>query len=152
MARVRWLNTPDVFRPFEELRQLRREMDRLFESVMGRRSWPITGKVFPLVNITEDDNAYYIRAELPGVKPEDIEISVEADSVTIGGERKPEDVGKEVSYHRKEREFGKFRRVITLKGGFNADAAEAVFKNGILTIKLPKAEEAKPRQIQVKTE
>jgi HSP20 family protein len=152
MAKVRFFDTSDLFRPFEELRQLRREMDRLFESAMGRRPWPVTGRVFPLVNISEDDNAYYIRAELPGVKPEDIEISVEGDSVTIGGERKPEDLGKEVSYHRKEREFGKFRRVIAVKGGFNADAVEATFKNGILTVKLPKAEEAKPRQIQVKKE
>ncbi|MCX7823703.1 MAG: Hsp20/alpha crystallin family protein [Syntrophobacterales bacterium] len=152
MARVRFFNEPDIFRPFEELRQLRREMDRLFESVMGRRAWPVTGRVFPLVNITEDKDAYYIRAELPGVRPEDIEVSIEADSITIGGERKPDDLGKEVSYHRKEREFGRFRRVITLKGGFNADTAEASFKNGILTIKLLKAEEAKPRQIQVKKE
>lgn len=152
MARVRFFNTPDVFRPFEELRQLRREMDRLFESVMGRSPLPAVGRVFPLVNITEDKDAYYIRAELPGVRPEDIEVSVEADSVTIGGERKPEDPGKEISYHRKEREFGKFRRVITLKGGFDANSVEATFKNGILTVKLPKSEEARPRQIQVKKE
>lgn len=152
MARVRFFNTPDVFRPFEELRQLRKEMDRLFESVMGRSPLPSAGRVFPLVNITEDKNTYYIRAELPGVRPEDIEVSIEADSVTIGGERKPEDPGKEISYHRKEREFGKFRRVITLKGGFDANSVEATFKNGILTVKLPKSEEAKPRQIQVKKE
>ncbi len=152
MATVRWFGRPDIFRPLEELEKLRKEMDRLFESVMGRRAWPLSGRVFPPVNITEDNDAYYIRAELPGVKPEDIEISVEADSVTIGGERKPEELEEGASYHRREREFGKFRRVITIGGAFNTEAVEATFKDGILTIKLPKAEAVKPRQIKVKTE
>ncbi len=150
MAQVRWFNNP--FRPFEELEQLRRQMDKLFENVVRRRVWPLSGRVFPPVNITEDDRAYYIRAELPGVKPEHIEIAVEGENVTIGGERKPEEHGKDVSYHRREREFGKFRRVVTLNGLFQHDAIEASCRNGILTITLPKAEAVKPRQIQVKAE
>ncbi len=151
MALMRWMERPDVFRPLEELERLRREMDRLFERVMSRRSWVTPGRVFPPVNITEDKDSYYIRAELPGVKLEDIDISVEADTVVIGGERKPEDVQGEVTYHRREREMGKFRRAIKLPGTFDPDKVEAVFKNGILVITLPKSQSAKPRQIEVKT-
>lgn len=152
MAIARWIDRPSLFKPLEELERLRTEMDRLFENVMGRRVWPISSRVFPLVNITEDQEAYYIRAELPGVKKEDIELSVEKDVVVIGGERKPEETGENVTYHRREREIGQFRRAIRLPGAMNADKVEAAFKNGILTIKLPKAEEAKPRQITVKAE
>lgn len=151
MAAIRWLDRPSLLKPLEELERLRKEMDRLFESVMGRRPWPISGRVFPPVNITEDKDAYYIRAELPGVKPEDIELSVEQDTVILGGERKAEEL-KDVTYHRREREMGKFRRAIRLPGAFNPDKVEARFKNGILTITLPKSEEAKPRKIAVKAE
>ncbi|HDL89328.1 MAG TPA: Hsp20/alpha crystallin family protein [Thermodesulforhabdus norvegica] len=150
MAITRW-SSPSTFKPLEELERLRREMDRLFDNVMSRRSW-LTAKVYPPINITEDKDAYYIRAELPGVKPEDIEISVEADTVIIGGERKAEDVGTNVTYHRKERETGKFKRAVRLPTQMDPDKVEAKFKNGILTVILPKSEGSKPRQIQVKAE
>jgi len=150
MAITRW-SSPSTFKPLEELERLRREMDRLFDNVMSQRSW-LTPKVYPPINITEDKDAYYIRAELPGVKPEDIEISVEADTVIIGGERKAEDVGTNVTYHRKERETGKFKRAVRLPTQMDPDKVEAKFKNGILTVILPKSEGSKPRQIQVKAE
>ena len=153
MAVIRWGERPDVFRPLEELERLRREMDRLFERVMSRRSRlvPAPGRVFPPVNITEDKDYFYIRAEMPGVKLEDIDISVEADTVVIGGERKPEDVGENVTYHRREREMGSFRRAIRLPSAFDPEKVDAVFRDGILLITLPKAQNAKPRQVQVKT-
>ncbi len=154
MALVRWSAQNDLFRPFEEMERemerLRNEMDRLFSGLRGIRAGRIG--VFPLLNVSEDKDNIYVRAELPGIDPKDIEISVEGDTLTLRGERKPAEVGENVSYHRREREFGRFRRSLTLPTRINVDAVEATFKNGVLTIVLPKAEEVRPKQIAVKTE
>lgn len=153
MALIRWSEQGDLFRPFEEMEKemerLRREMDRLFTGFRGFR--PLRVGVFPLLNVSEDKDNLYVRAELPGINPNDIEISVEGDTLTLRGERKSAEVGENVSYHRREREFGRFRRSLTLPTRINADKVEAVFKNGILQITLPKAEEVRPKQITVKT-
>lgn len=149
MALIRWSDQGDLFRPFEEMERLRREMDRLFTGFRGFR--PFGVGVFPLLNVSEDKDNLYLRAELPGIDPKDIEISVEGDTLTLRGERKSPEVGENVSYHRREREFGRFRRSLTLPTRIDADKVEAVFKNGILQITLPKAEEARPKQITVKT-
>lgn len=103
------------------------------------------------MNVSEDAENLYLYAELPGIKPEDIEISVEGESVTLRGERKLQ-AAQNVSYHRRERESGRFRRIITLPTRINTEAVNAHFKNGVLKIVLPKAEEAKPKQIKVKVE
>lgn len=153
MALIRWSDQGDLFRPFEEMERemdrLRREMDRLFTGFRGFR--PLRVGVFPLLNVSEDKDNLYVRAELPGINPKDIEISVEGDTLTLRGERKSAEVGENVSYHRREREFGRFRRSLTLPTRIDADKVEAVFKNGILQITLPKAEEVRPKQITVKT-
>ncbi len=136
--------------PFEELERMRREMDRYFEELTERTlRAPIAG-VFPLTNITEDNDNFYVRAELPGVKPDELEISVTGDSLTITGERKISPENENVRYHRREREAGQFSRVITLPGQIDADNVQASASNGILTVILPKAEAAKPKQIAVK--
>jgi len=105
---------------------------------------------FPLMNISEDKDSFYIRSELPGMKANELDISVTADSLSISGERKiPEESGQ-AKYHRREREAGKFNRVVTLPGQIDPNSVEANSVDGVLTITLPKAEISQPRQITVK--
>lgn len=136
---------------FAELERVKEEMDRFFEEISeGILKEPAAG-VFPLVNLTEDENNYYVRAELPGIKPEELDISVTENTLTISGERKIKVEG-DVDYHRKEREEGRFSRAISLPGEIDPDKVEARCKNGILTVILPKAEKTKPRKISIKSE
>jgi len=134
--------------PFDELNRIRREMDLLSD---GFSRGTVRGAgVFPLINLTEDKDAYFIRAELPGMKADEIELSVTGDSVTISGERKIVNEDKNAKYHRRERESGKFNRILNLPGQVDVNKAEASNVNGVLTIRLPKSEVAKPRQIAIK--
>ncbi|NLA75291.1 MAG: Hsp20/alpha crystallin family protein [Deltaproteobacteria bacterium] len=134
--------------PFDELNRIRREMDLLSDGIS--RGVARGAGVFPLINLTEDKDAYYIRAELPGMKADDIELSVNHDSITLSGERKIVNEDKNAKYHRRERESGKFNRILTLPGQVDIDKAEASNVNGVLAIRLPKSEAAKPRQITIK--
>lgn len=154
MAVVRW--KPGFFGwhrdPFSEMNRLRREMDRIFgDYAAGRGTAPAAG-VFPALNISEDDSNLYVRAELPGVDPKDIEMTTKENNLILKGERKIVAEGEKVSYHRRERDAGKFRRIISLPTQVDANKVTAVCKNGVLTVTLPKAAEAKPRQIAVKSE
>lgn len=133
--------------PFAELERMRRQMDRIFEDWMTPR--PVSG-VFPLINLTETKENYYIRAELPGMTASDLDIQATANSVSISGERKIPAENHNARYHRREREAGKFSRVIGLPGEINPDKVEARLEDGILTVVVPKAEASKPRQITVK--
>jgi len=135
---------------FEELDRMRREMDRLVEGLGGRGAIrPFGAGVFPAVNLTEDRNNYYVRAELPGMKADDLNISVAGNGVSISGERKIPAEGDNVRYHRREREAGSFSRMIGLPAEVNPDKVNAALKDGILTITVPKAEKAKPKQITI---
>lgn len=148
LRRFRDWPTWDWDDPFDELDRMRRQIDRLMEGV-PRFGEPIAG-VFPLTNITEDKDNYYLRAELPGISAEDLEISVTGSTLSLEGERKiPE--AENARYHRRERESGKFSRVLTLPSQIDSEKVEAHSTDGILTVKLPKSEAAKPRQITVKT-
>ncbi|HAA05652.1 MAG TPA: heat-shock protein Hsp20 [Syntrophobacteraceae bacterium] len=152
MAIIRWSERPSAWQGFEELERLQQEMNRLFSSYTGDKVRRTVGfGVFPPMNVSEDADNLYVRAELPGVNPEEIDISVEGDNLTLRGERRLPESQPGVNYHRREREAGRFRRVISLNTKINADAVDAHFKNGVLEITLPKAEELKPRQITVKT-
>jgi HSP20 family protein len=135
---------------FEELERMRAEMDRLFgqatRSIPGR---PAAG-VFPLINLTEDKANFYVRAELPGVQAEALDISAAGRNLTISGERKIASEGNDVRYHRREREAGNFSRIIALPADLEVDNVEASLVNGVLTVTIPKAEAAKPKQITVK--
>ena len=104
----------------------------------------------PAADITEDDNEYLIKAELPDVKQEDVRVTVENGVLTISGERKFEKEEKNKRYHRIERAYGTFVRSFTLPDDADAENVKAEFKNGILTVHLPKSEKAKPKQIEVK--
>ena len=136
--------------PFEELNRMKREMERLTEGFSGSFTSSSSAGVFPLMNLTEDNGAYYIRAELPGMKADEIELSVTGDSISISGERKIEVESSEAKYHRRERESGKFNRILNLPAQVDLEKVEAKSAEGVLTITLPKSEAAKPRQITIK--
>lgn len=142
---------PDVRfgQTFDEFDRMRRQLDLLTGSLVGRPASRSAG-VFPLLNLTEDKDHYYVRAELPGVKTENLEIHATGTTISIAGERKIPVENSNAKYHRREREAGKFSRVINLGKEINADKVEAELSNGILKVVLPKAEKAKPKQITVK--
>ena len=138
-----------VRNPFEELKSMRDEMDRLFGAYSGRGLGHFGAGVFPSINLSEDQGSYYVRAELPGIKAEELEIQVTANNVSISGERKITQKGDGVRYHRREREGGKFSRIVTLPGDIDNDKVDANLVNGVLTLKIAKAEAAKPKQINI---
>jgi HSP20 family protein len=136
--------------PFHELDRIQQQMDSLFQSVAGRERYPRRVGVYPLVNLSEDQDHIYVRAELPGVNPEDLDITIKEQHLVIRGERKISTEEKNVNYHRRERESGFFRRVLRLPSQVDPNKVEAACKDGVLTITLAKPEEVKPRQITVK--
>lgn len=136
--------------PFSQLEVLRQQMERLSEVFDVGTSSTRSAGVFPLINLTEDRDNYYVKAELPGIKAEALDIQAKDRSLSVSGERKIETENDGVKYHRKEREGGKFSRMITLPGEIDAEKINAQLKRGILKIVVPKAEAAKPRQIIVK--
>jgi len=104
----------------------------------------------PAVDITEHDDQFVVKVELPGVNKDDVKIMLENNILTIRGEKKQEKETKKENYHRVERSYGSFQRSFTLPTTVKSDKIDAVYKDGILQIALPKAEEAKPKQIEVK--
>ena len=141
----------DLRGSFEELERMKRQMDRLLAGLPGGLFKEPSAGVFPLANVTEDEANFYVRAELPGIKSDELDISITGNDLSVSGQRKfgIEDEG--ARYHRREREAGRFSRVITLPALINAEKAEAHSTDGVLTITLPKAESAKPKQINIKT-
>jgi HSP20 family protein len=133
---------------WREMERLRREMNRLFEtgSFGGLRRAPS----FPAMNVWTSEDGLIVTAEIPGVEIGDIEISVMNETLTLSGQRTPDEVGEGVRYHRRERGYGRFTRSLQLPYPVNAENVEATFKNGVLYITLPRAEEDKPRKITVK--
>ena len=127
---------------------LRREMDELFDR-FGTFSPALARGAFPALNLYESEDAYVLTAEIPGIAPEDLEISLEGSTVTLRGERK---VASEegASVHRSERAVGAFRRAIDLPVPIDGEKVEATHRLGVLTLRLPKAPEHRPRQISVK--
>jgi HSP20 family protein len=124
-------------------------MDDLFGR-MAESSYPkYHAGVFPSVNLTEDKGSYFLRAELPGMTADDLDIQVTGRSLSISGERKIPAEGEDVKYHRREREAGKFSRAISFPGDIDATKIEAKLNNGLLEIQVPKAESEKPRQISI---
>ncbi len=136
--------------PFSELERMQRMMDRLIGDQFLRTGWPgIHAGVFPSVNVTEDKDHYYIRAELPGMEAGDLDIQAAGNSVTLSGERKIPVEHDNVRYHRREREAGKFSRVINLPEVTDMDKVKATLANGVLTVTVAKSEASKPRQIAI---
>ncbi len=142
--------------PLKELEEMRRDMDRLFDEVFSplqrrRRTWgekPEAAPIVPNIEIYDRTNEIVLRAELPGVKKEDIDLSIANDSLTLKGEmKKEEEVG--CAYYVSEISYGNFARTVTLPVEVDSEKAKATFKNGILELVLPKREEAKPKEIKI---
>lgn len=134
---------------------LRRQMDRVFEQVMEPAGNSFFGaRAFPALNVWADNDCVFVEAELPGVAMNEIEINVVGGELSIKGVRKQTPTGNgsaNVTLHRQERAMGEFSRFLTLPEPIDAEKVEAVLRDGVLTIKLPKAETAKPRRIAVQT-
>jgi HSP20 family protein len=136
---------------FGRLSDLRDEIDRLFESPLTeltRTSQLLSGWT-PALDVYEDKENFVVNAELPGMKKEDIEVSLHDGSLSISGERKTETKHEDAEVYRAERFFGRFQRTVTLPTAVAGDKVKAAYKDGVLTITLPKTEEAKPKQIDV---
>lgn len=138
--------------PFDRLSSLRDEMNRLFDVSLpgfGSRDMSLFSGWTPALDVYQDKDNLFVKAELPGMKKEDIDISLEKGVLSISGERKDEKESGEGENYRSERYFGKFHRSIALPMTFDAAKVSASYTDGVLTVKLPKSEEAKPKQIQV---
>jgi len=145
MTMMRW-------EPFKEMMTLRQAMDRLFEDSFVRAPRLLTDSLGGdiLLDMYQTPNDVVVKASLPGIRPEEVDISIAEDVLTIKGEHKEEKEVKEKDYLMKERRYGSFSRSISIPVSVKSDKAEAVFENGVLTLTLPKAEEVKPKQIKIK--
>jgi HSP20 family protein len=151
MAIVRWTPRGMLNRDyFGDVENTRSQMMNFFDALANpsANAGFRTG-VFPTLNMYEDEDQLYITAEMPGISANDLNIIVENDKLTIRGERKIPEKDKKLNIHRQERESGYFRRIISLPTKIDANRVSAVTRDGILEITLPKAIEAKPRQIQI---
>ena len=142
--------------PLRELGSLENRLDRLFgltsPSRNGEKEAMTVSQWTPLVDIIEDNNEYLVKAELPELKKEEVKVNVENGQLTISGERKSEKEEKGKKFHRIERSYGSFLRSFTLPESVNADKVSAEFKDGVLSVHLPKDEKAKPKSIEVKVQ
>ncbi len=148
MFLTRWQRPEASWPTFGRLSDLRDELDRLFSSPLSGVAQLTSGT--PALDLYEDKDNFTVTAELPGLKREDIEVSLHEGALSISGERKSEEKFEDAETYRSERFFGKFHRVVTLPKAVQGDKITAQYKDGILTVTLPKAEEAKPKQITVK--
>ena len=138
--------------PFREVSTMREDMERLFDSMLNRYPRERVQAVWaPSLDVEETNDAMIIRAELPGMKREDIKVTVAEDTVTISGELKYEAEQKDRTFHRVERAYGSFQRTIALPVSVQGDKAEASYKAGVLELRLPKAERVKAREITIES-
>ncbi len=139
--------------PFSEMQSLRTAMDRLFEDAWvrpGRGGWGQHGEGMPMpIDVLEQDDNLVVKASMPGVKPEDINITVQGNQLTIQGETRS-DTEQKGTVHHQEHRYGRYVRSMTLPSRVNSEKAEATFENGMLTLTLPKEEAARTRQIPVR--
>jgi len=143
MSIIRW-------DPFREMMSLRQAMDRLFEDAFVRPTRLLVGEGLQLaLDMYHTPSDVVVKAALPGVKAEDVDITITGDTLTIKGEVKAEEEVKKEDYFYQERRFGSFSRTLSLPGALQTDKAQATFENGILTLTIPKADEAKPKVIKV---
>jgi HSP20 family protein len=137
--------------PFREMAELRATMDRLLNE---SRNMPVASEdtiwMLPL-DVSETEDAFIVKASIPGVNPDDIDISLTDNVLTIKAEIKEEKEIEDAKYHLRERRYGAFSRAITLPTAVDADKVEAVYENGVLTLTIPKAEAVKPRKIAVQS-
>jgi len=142
--------------PLKELEDMRKDMDRLFEEFFSpitrrRRGWlkPEMGVIVPNIEMYDRKNEIVVKAALPGVAKEDMDLTITKDSLTLKGEARKEEEIKEEDYYASEISYGSFTRTIALPAEVDSEKAKASFKNGVLEIILPKREEAKPKEIKI---
>ena len=150
------------WRPFMGLTHWERDMDRMMEDFFGRRVRPLWPERWsktdemevkpPIVDVFEEKDDIVVKAELPGIEKDNIEVNLTDHTLTIKGEKKKEEEIKEENYYRAERSYGSFLRTLELPRDVRADQVKASFKNGILEVRIPKTEEAKAKEIKVKVE
>jgi HSP20 family protein len=148
MAITRW-------RPFRDMVSIQDEMNKLFDDFFGRplaRTEWTEGVWTPSVDVSEDKDNVIIKAEMPGMKKEDVKISVQNNVLILKGEKKQEKEEKEKNYHRIERSYGSFCRSFQLPTAVKTDKIKASYKDGVLNISLPKTEEVKPKEIPINIE
>ncbi len=139
--------------PFREMTSMRDEMERLFDNMLGRYPRERADAFWvPSVDVEESNEAVTVRAEIPGMKKDDIKVTVSDDLVTISGERKHEVEQKDKTFHRIERVYGKFQRTIGLPADVEGDKAKASYKAGVLELVLPKSAKARAHEVQIKAE
>ena len=143
-----------TYDPFRELRSLQDEINRAFSSSLNRvgDNEMMRGAWSPSVDIYENKDSIVLEAELPGMSPDDVNIAIENNVLTIHGERKFEKKSDKDNFHRVERSYGSFTRSFTLPPTVSSENADAMFENGVLRLTLAKREEAKPRKIEIKAE
>lgn len=139
--------------PLRELFELQRGINQLFDESFGAPREDVALKAWtPAVDVYEDEDSYLIKVELPEVSRDDVKVNLNENTLSISGERRVENEEKRENYHRVERSYGQFYRSFTLPPNVNAEGINAQFKDGVLRLTLPKKEEAKPKQIDVKVQ
>jgi HSP20 family protein len=144
MAIVRW-------RPMRDIFAVQDQMNRMFDSFWGDRMGEDDGVLMPPVDVTEKDDRFTVAVELPGLKKDDIKLSLQNNVLTISGSKKRESESKDDRFHRIERSFGTFCRTVNLASTVDSSRIDADFKDGILTVDLAKVEQAKPKEISIKS-
>ncbi|MDH4208024.1 MAG: Hsp20/alpha crystallin family protein [Anaerolineae bacterium] len=147
MSIVRW-------EPFRDMMTLREAMDRLFEESFvspRRREWLAPAEGALALDVYETEDSLVVKSSIPGVNPEDVDISIKGNILSISGETKEEEEVKEENYVRRERRYGTFSRSLALPDGIDTDKAAAEFEDGVLKLTIPKVPEAKPKIITIKS-
>jgi len=151
MALICWSPRKEVWDPFENLANIREEMDRLLDrSFLRRGDGGMQGEFAPAIDVVDEKDGFLVCAELPGLSKDEVNVTLQDNYLTIRGEKKHEEETKEANYYHRERVNGAFTRTIELPVAVDAKRIEANFKDGVLQVRLPKSETAKPKQIEVK--
>ncbi|MBI5463368.1 MAG: Hsp20/alpha crystallin family protein [Ignavibacteriales bacterium] len=154
MPLIRWNPTRELASLPSDVFNVQREINRVFDHFFrGGSQWDESTELSmwtPSVDIAEQDDQFVVKVELPGVNKDDVKITLESNILTVRGEKKQEKEEKGKSFHRVERSYSSFQRSFTLPTTVKSDKIDAGYRDGILTIVLPKADEAKPKQIEVK--
>lgn len=153
MALIPWRPREDWWDPFTDLEKIQLEMNKLFNTSLardgGRDAGLLDGAWSPAVDIYDSKENILVKADIPGLSKEDIEVTVHGDTLLIKGEKKQEKEVKEKNYVRTERFYGNFQRAIRLPAEVETNKVDATYKNGVLELVLPKSEKAKPKQIKL---
>jgi HSP20 family protein len=138
--------------PFQDLQSFRDEMNRTLNRWFSREEGdePAPRRWMPALDVTETNDAYHIDIEVPGMRPEDINVTVDQGMLTVSGERRSEEEKDDRSYHRVERRYGSFRRSISLPRDVDATRVQASYDKGVLRLEIPKSEASQPKRIEVK--